>query len=257
MKELQKVAGELRKIALTYPETYEEQPWGQRVVKCAGKMFFSCDVHEGFLYATVKVPRSGRELLKRPYASPTHYGMGKYGWVTLKFAAAKEVPLAELREWIDETFESMAPKKLVAARAKQGAAPAAAAKKQKAMKIAARAVLVCADELRSKRAVDEYAARGVGLDVVATAKRLKLGKAKALVIDIGRNPLDGIALAREIDASDKPVHLFIAGVRDAEQMRKLRDLGSAECFRTAAGDAKVADAVAAAITKPGGARRGP
>lgn len=63
-------------------------------------------------------------------------------------------------------------------------------------------MLVCADALRSRRAVDEYAQRGVGLDVVATAEKLKLGRAKALVIDIGRNPVDGIALARKIDESD-------------------------------------------------------
>ncbi|HEY2745905.1 MAG TPA: MmcQ/YjbR family DNA-binding protein [Polyangia bacterium] len=254
MKELHKIAGELRAIALEYPETYEEQPWGQRVVKCAGKMFFSCDVHEGVLYATVKVPRSGRALLTRPYAEPTHYGMGKYGWVTLKLKTGKEVTIGEMRAWIDETFESMAPKKLVAAHKKEPATKAQP--KTTAKKIAARAVLVCADVLRSKRAIDEYAARGVGLDVVATAGKLKLGKARALVIDIGRNPLDGIALAQQIDASDKPVHLFVAGVRDADQMRKLRDLGSAECFRTAAGDAKVADAVAAALVKKDGARRG-
>ena len=82
---------------------------------------------------------------------------------------------------------------------------------------------MCADELRSRRAVEEYAQRGVGLDVVATAARLKLGKAKALVIDIGRNPVDGIALAKKIDESDAAVHLFVAGVRDADQKRQLRE----------------------------------
>ena len=168
-KVLEKLAAELRAIALTYLETYEEQPWGQRVVKCAGKMFFSCDVHEGLLYATVKVPRSGRELLKKPFAEPTHYGMGKYGWVTLKLKTGKEVSRDELRAWIDETFVSMAPKKLVAAHGKAPAPAKAQGKTKAPTKIAARAVLVCADKLRSKRAVDEYAARGVGLDVVDTA----------------------------------------------------------------------------------------
>ena len=159
---LEALAEKLRAIALDYPETYEEQPWGHRVVKCAGKMFFTCDVHDGELRATVKVPRSGKQLLERPYAEPTHYGMGKYGWVTLTFKSAKQVPLDEMRAWIEETFVSMAPKKLVKARA-QGAATLP---KAKAKKIAARAVLVCADPLRAKRAVDEYAERGVGLDVV-------------------------------------------------------------------------------------------
>jgi predicted DNA-binding protein (MmcQ/YjbR family) len=251
MKELEKIAAAMREVALGYPETYEEQPWGHRVVKCAGKMFFTCDVHDGELSATVKLPRSGKKVLERKYAEPTHYGMGKYGWVTVRFKSAKDVPVDELRAWIEETFVSMAPKKLIAARDK---APAAAktktpAKGKAKKKITARAVLVCADELRSKRAVAEYAARGVGLDVVATAARLKLGKTKALVIDIGRNPVDGIALAKKIDGSDAAVHLFVAGVRDADQKRQLRELGSAECFGAPAGDAKVADAVAAALTK--------
>jgi predicted DNA-binding protein (MmcQ/YjbR family) len=246
---LEAIAKKLREEALKYPQTYEEQPWGHRVVKCAGKMFFTCDVHDGELSATVKVPRSGKELLKRPYAAPTHYGMGKYGWVTLTFKSAKQVPIDEMRAWIEETFLSMAPKKLIAAHEK-GAAPATAKTKTTAKKkITARAVLVCADELRSRRAVEEYAQRGVGLDVVATAARLKLGKAKALVIDIGRNPIDGIALAKKIDDGDAAVHLFVAGVRDADQKRQLRELGSAELFSAPAGDAKVADAVAAALTK--------
>jgi len=255
---LDEIAKKLRAEALTYPETYEEQPWGHRVVKCAGKMFFTCDVHDdGTMTATVKVPQSGKELLKRPYAQPTHYGMGKYGWVTLTFKSAKDVPVDELRAWIEETFVSMAPKKLIAAHLKSAAAaPKTKAKANakananaKTKKIAARAVLVCADELRSRRAVEEYAERGVGLDVVATAARLKLGKAKALVIEIGRNPIDGIALAKKIDESDAAVHLFIAGVRDADQKRQLRELGSAELFGAPAGDAKVADAVARALTK--------
>ena len=249
---LEKIAEKLRAIALEYPETYEEQPWGHRVVKCAGKMFFTCDTHDGALRATVKLPKSGKKVLERPYAEPTHYGMGKYGWVTVTFKSLKEVPVDELRAWIEETFVSMAPKKLIAARGKGAtAAPASRAKK----KITTRALLVCADELRAKRATDEYARRGVGLDVVATAAKLRLGKARALVIDIGRNPVDGIALAKKIDDSDAAVHLFVAGVRDADQKRQLRELGSAELFAAPAGDAKVADAVAAALTK-GGARRG-
>jgi len=249
---LEAIAKKLREEALKYPQTYEEQPWGHRVVKCAGKMFFTCDVHDGALSATVKVPKSGKQLLKRPYAAPTHYGMGKYGWVTLTFTSARAVPVDEMRAWIEETFVSMAPKKLIAAHQKgAGAAPAKVARKTKASpkKIVARALLVCADELRARRAVDEYAQRGVGLDVVATAARLKLAKAKALVIDIGRNPVDGIALAKKIDEGDAAVHLFVAGVRDADQKRQLRELGSAELFSVPAGDAKVADAVARVLTK--------
>ncbi|MCU1277952.1 MAG: hypothetical protein JWM53_1498 [bacterium] len=245
---LEKLATDLRALALKYPETYEEQPWGDRVVKVRGKIFFFCGVHEGLLYATVKVPKSGRALLKRPYAEPTHYGMGKHGWVTLKFKKTTDVPVDELRGWIDESFVAVAPKRLSAVSA-QPSAP-------KKAKIAAHAILVCSDKLRSKRAVDELGKRGVGVEVIATADKVKLGKAKALIVDIGRNPIEGIALAAKIDASEKPMHLFIAGVRDADQSRKLRELGSAETFRAPPGDAAVADAVATALTK-GAARRAP
>jgi predicted DNA-binding protein (MmcQ/YjbR family) len=246
---LEKLAEKLRGLALKYPETYEEQPWGDRVVKVKGKIFFLCGVHEGQLYVTVKAKKSGKKLLERPYAEPTHYGMGKHGWVTMKFAREKDVPVAEIPALIDESFVEVAPKRLLAA-AKGGGAPA-----KKAAKASGSAILVCADTLRAKRAVEALKARGVACSVVADADDVKLGKARALIVDVGRNPPEGIALATKVDASDKPIHLFIAGVRDAEQKRKLRDLGSAETFRAPPGDDAVADAVAAALTK-GGARRG-
>lgn len=263
---LDKLAAKLRAAALTYPETYEERPWGDRVVKVKGKIFFSCGVHEGLLYASCKLPKSSKQVLTRAYAEPTHYGMGKYGWVTFKFARDKDVPVDDLRAWMDESFRAIAPKKLIAAldapaatgkkpgpTKKSAAAPRtpAAAKK----KVAGKAILVCGDELRAARAVDALQARGVACDVVATPDEVELGKARALVVDVGRNPIESIALARRIDGDDAEVHLFIAGVRDAEQMRSLRDLGSAETFRAPPGDDAVADAVAAAMT--GGARRAP
>jgi hypothetical protein len=86
---LDEVAGRVRGWALEYPETYEEAPWGDRVVKVRGKIFFFCGVHEKKLHVTAKLPTSGRQMLKRPDAEPTHYGMGKHGWVTFKIAAAK------------------------------------------------------------------------------------------------------------------------------------------------------------------------
>jgi predicted DNA-binding protein (MmcQ/YjbR family) len=247
---LQKMAESLRQIALAYPETYEESPWGDRVVKVRGKIFFSCGVHEGKLYATVKVPQSGRALLQRKYAEPTHYGMGKHGWVTLKLAAVEQVPVDELRTWIDESFRAVAPKKLAAssqpATARKPPARPDAKAKPKA-KAKAKAILVCEDALRAARAVEALGERDVALEVVARAAQVKLGRAKALIVDLARNATEGLALAQQIDASDRPVHLFIAGVRDGEQARKLRELGSAESFRAAPGDGRVADAIAAAL----------
>jgi predicted DNA-binding protein (MmcQ/YjbR family) len=105
---------ELRQCALAYPESVEEFPWGHRAVKVKGKIFVTIGVTDGELGVTVKLPLSGRVALLMPFAEPTHYGMGKHGWVTARFAACDEVPVEMLREWIDESFRAVAPKKLVA-----------------------------------------------------------------------------------------------------------------------------------------------
>jgi predicted DNA-binding protein (MmcQ/YjbR family) len=251
---LKLTAEKLRAHALTYPETYEEAPWGDRVVKVRGKIFFFCGVHDGKLQVTSKLPTSGRELLKRAYAEPTHYGMGKHGWVSCTFTDGKNLPEGEIIAWIDESFRAVAPKKLVVGLAapspkKPRAKPPAnsPAKAKSAPKPRAKAVLVCSDRVRAERAVGELAARAVAVEVVEDADSVALGRAKALIVDIGRNPRQGLALAAQIDASDRPIHLFVTGVRDAEQERKLRALGSAESFRQPPGDAAVADAVVAAL----------
>jgi predicted DNA-binding protein (MmcQ/YjbR family) len=104
----------LRETALTYPEAYEEFPWGERALKVKGKVFLFMYLGEDFLNVTVKLPVSGQVALALPFAKPTGYGLGKSGWVTSRFAPADEVPLAMLREWIDESFRAVAPKKLLA-----------------------------------------------------------------------------------------------------------------------------------------------
>jgi predicted DNA-binding protein (MmcQ/YjbR family) len=253
---LESQAEKLRAYALTYPETVQEAPWGHRVIKVRGKMFFTCDVEKKKeLSISARLPKSGKELLARAYAEPTHYGMGKHGWVTCTFTAEKDVPEAEVMQWIGESYAAIAPKKLVAALAADSAGrpivskqPANTPEKAKSPpKAKARAVLVCSDGLRAQRAVDALALMAVAVEVVDEAENLKLGRARALIVDIGRNPRAGIALAEQIDASDKPVHLFVTGVRDADQERKLHKLGSAESFRAPPGDAEVTEAVARAI----------
>jgi predicted DNA-binding protein (MmcQ/YjbR family) len=255
---LETLAKKLREEALKYPETYEESPWGDRVVKVKGKIFFSCNVHKGELYSSCKLPKSSKKALERPYAEPTHYGMGKYGWVTFKFGKEKDVPVEELRAWMDESYRAIAPKSVVKLlengnKKQQGTGDRGPATGD-VRKAKGKVVLVCADKLRSGRAKKAYEARGLTCEVVEDAGKVKIGKAKALVVDIGRNPPEGIALARKVDEGDAEVHLFVAGVRDAVQARELRELGSAETFRAPPGDDEVADAVVKAL---GGARRAP
>jgi predicted DNA-binding protein (MmcQ/YjbR family) len=233
------LAERLRKQALTYPETYEESPWGDRVVKVRGKIFCFAGAHDGDLHISLKLPQSGRAVLKNSWARPTPYGLGKSGWVSMTFKGGRGAPMEKIFGWIDESFRAIAPKKLWA-EAKSPAAP----KKQK--KLGHRVALLCKDPLRAERAVRALGDRGVAVQHVETvaAVRRRLGKLDAVILDVGREQDEGLALAGEIDASDHEIHIFIAGVRDASARKRAESLAtSAELFKPPPGDPKVADAI--------------
>ncbi len=104
----------LRSFALTYPESVEDFPWGERVVKVRKKVFLFLGRSEGGLSISVKLPDSGLMALGLPFASPTGYGLGKSGWVTASFGPRARPPVDLLRRWVDESYRAVAPKKLVA-----------------------------------------------------------------------------------------------------------------------------------------------
>ena len=62
---------------------------------------------------SVKVPVSQPLALAQPGVSSTGYGLGKAGWVTVRFAEAA-LPAETLREWIDESYRTVAPKRIQA-----------------------------------------------------------------------------------------------------------------------------------------------
>jgi hypothetical protein len=66
------------------------------------------------LSMSIKLPKSGKSALENSFASPTEYGMGKHGWVTLRFSPGDAVPVEQITDWIDESFRAIAPKKIVA-----------------------------------------------------------------------------------------------------------------------------------------------
>lgn len=120
----------LRKIALGYPETTEDFPWGHRALKVRGKVFVFMSNDEPELSLSVKLPSSAALALSFPFAEPTGYGMGKSGWVTARFKAKEKAPVDLLAAWIDESYRAIAPKRLVATLA--GDNPPAATPKKKA-----------------------------------------------------------------------------------------------------------------------------
>ncbi|MCA9726249.1 MAG: MmcQ/YjbR family DNA-binding protein [Candidatus Eisenbacteria bacterium] len=115
-KKLDKAFDALLDFALELPGAHEDHPWGETVVKVNKKVFVFTgrpDQTRRQLSFSVKLPSSGPFVLDQPYATPTGYGLGKSGWVTLRFTT-KELPgLPLLCEWIEESYRAVAPKKLI------------------------------------------------------------------------------------------------------------------------------------------------
>jgi len=104
----------VREIALAYPEAYEEMPWGHSAIKVRKKSFLFMGTSDGRFSLSVKLPHSAEAALTLPFTEPTGYGLGKSGWVSARFDARDVPPLPMIREWIDESYRAVAPKKLVA-----------------------------------------------------------------------------------------------------------------------------------------------
>lgn len=105
----------LRAAALALPEAREDFPWGHCAFKVGRKIFAVTSLEEGELRLSVKLPASGAFALMQPWAQPTGYGLGRSGWVSASFRKASGVPLGLLRQWIEESYRAIAPKKLSAA----------------------------------------------------------------------------------------------------------------------------------------------
>jgi predicted DNA-binding protein (MmcQ/YjbR family) len=104
----------IREIALAYPETVEEFPWGHSAYKVKGKTFLFAGANDdGRFSISVKLPQSRDIAIDLPFTEPTHYGLGKAGWVTAYLDDPKTAPLDLIKAWIDESYRAIAPKKLV------------------------------------------------------------------------------------------------------------------------------------------------
>jgi len=105
---------QLRRLALSYPESHEDHPWGETAVKVRGKTFLFMGERDKGLSLSMKLPRSKEFALEYPFTKPTEYGLGKSGWVSSSFGPRDKPPLDILKAWIDESYRAVAPKKLVA-----------------------------------------------------------------------------------------------------------------------------------------------
>ena len=104
---------EIAALAGSFPEAWEDHPWGDTVFKVKTKVFVFMGGDPDGYGISVKLPTTSKIALQRPGASPTGYGLGKAGWVSLKFAPDEEPPIDLVRAWLDESYRAVAPKKLV------------------------------------------------------------------------------------------------------------------------------------------------
>jgi predicted DNA-binding protein (MmcQ/YjbR family) len=104
----------IRELALSFPETYEDDPWGHPVFKVEpNRMFASLSAAEDGVFLTVKLTAEEREIAHLlPYVSRARY-VGRYGWVTAHVTDDESLEAA--LEWLRESYWLKAPEHLKAA----------------------------------------------------------------------------------------------------------------------------------------------
>ncbi len=105
------VAGEIRALALTLPEVYEDSPWGNPVFKVAdNRMFASMSQTDEVVRLTVKLTAEERGMaMLLPFVEKAKY-VGRYGWVTA--LVRDEESLEAALEWLRESYWLRAPEHL-------------------------------------------------------------------------------------------------------------------------------------------------
>src|SRR3954469_5994146 len=106
----------LKTFGLSLPGTTPKSPWpGHDDVAVNDKTFVYLSVsdQDGGLRLSVKLPVTGKEVLRLPTASPTGYGLGKAGWVSVRFAEGEAVPVDTIKRWMMESYRAQAPKRLL------------------------------------------------------------------------------------------------------------------------------------------------
>jgi predicted DNA-binding protein (MmcQ/YjbR family) len=108
-----KTIAALRAWGLTLPGAHSKSPWeGHDDLAVNDKTFAYLSTSDEFSLG-VKLPYTNEVALERPWARPMGYGLGKWGWVTFTPGEDDIPPLDELKEWVEESYRSQAPRKLV------------------------------------------------------------------------------------------------------------------------------------------------
>jgi predicted DNA-binding protein (MmcQ/YjbR family) len=104
----------IRDLALSFPEAYEDRPWGDFPVFKVGenKVFCWAVAENGAVHVTLKLTAEEREIAHLlPYVRTASY-VGRYGWITA--AVTDEESLESALEWLRESYWLKCPAELKA-----------------------------------------------------------------------------------------------------------------------------------------------
>jgi predicted DNA-binding protein (MmcQ/YjbR family) len=101
----------IRELALSFPETYEDWPWGHPVFKVGdNKMFASMSDGQASVSLTVKLTPEEREIALHMSNVDVARYVGRYGWVTVH--VSDQESLENALEWLRESYWLKAPARL-------------------------------------------------------------------------------------------------------------------------------------------------
>jgi len=102
----------LKKHAAAKDGAWEDHPWGETVYKIGKKVFVFLGHADSGYGMSCKLPDSSEAAITMfSWAEPTGYGLGKSGWVSARFAPRDDIPCDLLKQWIDESYAAIAPKR--------------------------------------------------------------------------------------------------------------------------------------------------
>jgi predicted DNA-binding protein (MmcQ/YjbR family) len=105
----------LRAFGLSLPDATEDFPWGESALRVNRKVFVFLGPEKaaGRRRVTLKLEESNGHALSIDGAEPTGHGLGASGWVTVPLHAPG-VSVELLRDWVEESYRIVAPRRLVA-----------------------------------------------------------------------------------------------------------------------------------------------
>jgi predicted DNA-binding protein (MmcQ/YjbR family) len=96
-----------RALALSFPQTYEDSPWGHPVFKVGANKMFATMGNGEPLQVTLKLTAEERAVaLELPFVRVAAY-VGRYGWVTA--TVTDQETLEAALEWLRESYWLNAP----------------------------------------------------------------------------------------------------------------------------------------------------